>query len=99
VSCGARRPELQVVEEKLSQQSLPEEDGYASMSDRVEKVARALCYADGSNPDARHSTGQMETVRTSPNCLETREITVPLWHTHVAEARRLVAAFEALTAS
>ena len=56
--------------------------------DRVEQVARAICAADGKDPDER--------VRTS-HTGEAEPERPPNWHRYRDEARRIVAAFEALT--
>lgn len=55
--------------------------------DRIEQVARAICAADGRDPD--------EQMRTDP-IGEAGPERPPQWHRYRDEARRIVAAFEAL---
>lgn len=57
--------------------------------DRVEQVARAICAADGRNPDGAAEPGQAggDAPERPPN-----------WHRYRDEAKRIVAAFEALAA-
>lgn len=61
----------------------------------VERVARALCQADGKDPDATYQTRKMICVRL-PNGFEQRPEELPNWTTNVEEARRFVAAFNAM---
>jgi hypothetical protein len=61
---------------------------------RVERVARALCQADGKDPDKDITTGRMEVVRTH-NTATQREVTEPQWKGYEPEAVRFLAAFDA----
>jgi hypothetical protein len=64
--------------------------------DRVERVARAMCKADGTDPDLRIPTGRMETVALPSGGMERREQTKAAWQDYEREARRFVAAFDAV---
>ncbi|MBB4369126.1 hypothetical protein GGD63_001914 [Bradyrhizobium sp. cir1] len=65
--------------------------------DRIERVARAMCMADGKDPDRQEPTGRMETVREgSAHVL--REATESAWRKYENEARRFVAALDAANA-
>lgn len=57
----------------------------------VEQVARALCTADGRDPDEDVSSIDVQPFSSSLNYL--RPITVKCWVTYEAEAKRFVAAF------
>ncbi|MHC2399072.1 hypothetical protein ACVMGC_003616 [Bradyrhizobium barranii subsp. barranii] len=66
------------------------------MSDyRVERVARAMCKADGKDPERQEPTGRMETVREgSAHVL--REATESAWRKYEKEAQRFIAALDAV---
>ena len=61
---------------------------------RVNRVARALCVADGYDPEEMIyvTGGAVEVDGTDYH----REIMAPAWHSYDAEARRFVAAMVAL---
>ena len=61
----------------------------------VERVARAICEADGQNPDATFQTYKMVTVEV-PNGFAVKPEELPMWHKHVDAARRFVAAYRAI---
>ena len=61
----------------------------------LERLARALCAADGKNADEPMYTGERETVKLS-NGWRDQPVTVPRWRTMVPEARRHIAAFQVL---
>jgi hypothetical protein len=67
--------------------------------DRIERVARAMCQANGGNPDGQVPTGETERVTTSSSPLHTsteeQPVTVPAWKKYEQEARRFIAAFDA----
>jgi hypothetical protein len=60
--------------------------------DRVERVARAMCKADGKDPDEQMPTGHV-TVR----AFVQEEATVSAWQKYEPEARRFIAALDAAT--
>jgi hypothetical protein len=62
---------------------------------RIYRVARALCVIDGKDPDSETPTGVMETVQTQHGS-ERRPVTVPAWKEYEHDARRFVAAFDAV---
>ena len=62
--------------------------------DRVERVARAMCTADGKDPDEQMPTGRMETVR-SGNAVVRQAITISGWQNYEPQARKFIAAFDA----
>lgn len=64
---------------------------------RVEKVARALCEAEGRDPDEEVPAGGLESVRQG-NAIVQRARVQPLWKTMTAEAKRFIAAFDVLKA-
>lgn len=66
------------------------------MSDhRVERVARAMCKADGRDPDGQVPAGRMETVR-EDHAHVLREATESAWRRHKKEAQRFIAALDAV---
>jgi hypothetical protein len=58
--------------------------------DRLERVARALCKADGHDPDKQVPTGAIEVVRSGQH-----EVMVSTWHRYMKEARRFITALDA----
>jgi hypothetical protein len=62
---------------------------------RIERVARALCQVDGKDPDAEHQTDERET-RQVANARQFGYKSIPNWQDHVEEAKKFVAAFDAL---
>jgi hypothetical protein len=63
-------------------------------NDRVECVARAMCQADGNDPDEQIETGGMETVH-SGRGLERRSATKAAWEDYERKARVFIAALDA----
>ena len=62
--------------------------------DRIERVARALCQADGRDPDRSIETGQWETVVSSG--LQTRRpVMLRGWKVYEKDARQFLAALDA----
>jgi hypothetical protein len=61
----------------------------------VEKVARALCSVDGSDPDETVETGGVHTQR-DHNEFVSEPVEGPLWHMYREKAARFIAAYEAL---
>lgn len=61
---------------------------------RIERVARALCEADGKDPEEDYLTGRTLTTRTR-NSVSQKSETVPRWQTYHNEAKRFVAALDA----
>ena len=62
--------------------------------DRIGRVARALCVADGNDPEEVVHLGTDEVEAGSE--AYSREVFAPAWTTYASEARRLVAAMIAL---
>lgn len=62
--------------------------------DRVERVARAMCAADGKDPDAQIETGEMENLRKG-GAFERGPKTILAWEKCEPEARRFIAALDA----
>jgi hypothetical protein len=62
---------------------------------RIERVARAICQAEGEDPDAEHLTHENETTRVG-GAFERRQRSIPNWQDYVKEATKFVAAFDAL---
>ncbi len=60
-----------------------------SDEDRIARVARALCVADGRDPDevVHLGTDEVEASGTTYS----RDVLVPAWTTYVSEARRKIA--------
>jgi hypothetical protein len=65
----------------------------AEYDPRIECVARALCQADGKNPNAEHQTH--ETTRVGA-AYQFGPKSIPNWYDYATEAKKFVAAFEAL---
>jgi len=63
-------------------------------SDRIERVARALCQADGRDPDRSIETGQWETVLSGGHQTQ-RPVTLRGWKVYEKDAKRFVAALDA----
>lgn len=63
---------------------------------RIERVARALCQEDGKDPDTEHPTGKQETVRAGSGAFHQVNKNIPNWQDYVTEAKKFVAAFDAL---
>jgi hypothetical protein len=62
--------------------------------DRIERVARALCRADGRDPDRAIETGQWETV--AAGGMQTRRpVTIRGWNAYEKNARQFLAALDA----
>lgn len=59
--------------------------------ERIARVARALCVADGNDPDAEYTVLDFDEAQTIM-----REIAVTRWSRYVGEARRMVAAMVAV---
>jgi hypothetical protein len=64
------------------------------VSDRIERVARALCHADGRDPDRVIETGQWETV-VSGDLQTRRPVVLRGWKVYEKDARQFLAAFAA----
>ena len=62
--------------------------------DRITRVAKALCTADGHDPNEMIEVGG-ETVDIGDGATWHREAAAPAWTTYVGEARRFVAAARA----
>jgi hypothetical protein len=62
--------------------------------DRIERVARALCQADGRDPDRSVETGRWETV-VSGGCQTRRPVTLRGWKVYEKDARQFLAALDA----
>jgi hypothetical protein len=60
---------------------------------RIERVARALCQADGKKPDDEHQTRETETTRIGAARGPKR---IPNWRNYVKAATKFVAAFDVL---
>ena len=65
-----------------------------SDEDRIERVARALCAADGHDPEEPVYVGS-ETIE-ADGVEHYREVVAPAWTTYTGEARRFVAAMRAM---
>jgi hypothetical protein len=75
----------------------PAQEGAMSDQDSiVERVARAMCAADGHDPDAEIESGQHETVR-GGRSLSQEPVRKPKWTEYEQEARRIVAAHGVLS--
>jgi hypothetical protein len=66
----------------------------AGIPDRVERVARALCQADGRDPDRSIETGQWETV-VSGGLQTQRPVTLRGWKVYEKNAKQFLAALDA----
>jgi hypothetical protein len=62
--------------------------------DRIERVARALCQADGRDPDRSIETGQWETVVSGGHQTQ-RPVTLQGWKVYEKDAKQFVAALDA----
>ncbi len=62
--------------------------------DRIERVARALCQADGRDPDRSIETGQWETVVSGGHQTQ-RPVTLRGWNVYEKNAKQFVAALDA----
>jgi|HubBroStandDraft_6_1064221.scaffolds.fasta_scaffold207909_4 hypothetical protein len=62
---------------------------------RIERVARAICQAEGEDPDAEHLTHENETTRVGA-AYQFGPKSIPNWHDYKKEATKFVAAFDAL---
>ncbi len=62
--------------------------------DRIERVARALCQADGRDPDRSVETGQWQTV-VSGGQQTRRPVTLRGWKVYEKDARQFLAALDA----
>lgn len=62
--------------------------------DRIERVARALCQADGRDPDRSVETGQWQTV-VSGGHQTRRPVTLRGWNVYEKDARQFLAALDA----
>jgi hypothetical protein len=62
--------------------------------DRIERVARALCQADGRDPDRSIETGQWETVASGGHQTQ-RPVTLRGWKVYEKNAKQFVAALDA----
>jgi hypothetical protein len=62
--------------------------------DRIERVSRALCQADGRDPDRSIETGQWETV-VSGGLQTRRPVTLRGWKVYEKDARQFLAALDA----
>lgn len=68
-----------------------------STMEPAESVARALCEHDGRRPDDVIRTGRAAPAMSADGVVELALILAPAWTTYLGEARRFIAAFEALT--
>ena len=66
-----------------------------SDEERIARVARALCVADGNDPDAMIEVGG-EVTGMGEDVEWHREAMVPAWTSYAGEARRFIAAAQAL---
>jgi hypothetical protein len=62
---------------------------------RIECVARAICKAEGEDPDAEHLTHENETTRVGA-AYQSGPKSIPNWQDYKKEATKFVAAFDAL---
>ena len=66
-----------------------------SDEDRIDRVAHALCVADGQDPEAGITIGS-EVVDEGDGGERYHEVTAPAWTTYASEARRMIAAVRAM---
>ena len=66
-----------------------------SDEDRTIRVARALCVADGNDPEAEIMVG-LDDVEDEAGWRLYLPIAAPTWISYVGEARRMIAAVRAL---
>ncbi len=69
----------------------------ANIPDRIERVARALCQADGRDPDRVIETGQWETV-VAGGMQTRRSVTLRGWKVYEKNAKQFLAALDAALA-
>jgi hypothetical protein len=62
---------------------------------RIERVARAICQADGKDPSADHETNEYEVTKTETS-YQREPKRIPNWQGYVKEATKFVAAVDAL---
>ena len=62
--------------------------------DRINRVAHALCAADGHDPEEPIRVGR-ETIE-ADGVEHYREVVAPAWTTYTSEAQRMVAAIRAM---
>jgi hypothetical protein len=62
---------------------------------RIERVARALCKADGKDPDQQVSTGKNASIKTPEGAISLGPEQQAAWKHFEPEARRFLAALEA----
>jgi hypothetical protein len=65
-----------------------------AIPDRIERVARALCQADGRDPDRSIETGQWQTVLSGGHETQ-RPVTLRGWKVYEKDAKQFVAALDA----
>jgi ribonuclease PH len=65
-----------------------------SDEDRIARVARALCVADGQDPEAEITVGT--DVVEEGGGERYHEVTAPAWTSYAGEARRMIAAVRAM---
>ena len=64
--------------------------------DQFVRVAKAMCQADGHDPDGTYLVGGLETVKHgTAAALQSKK--APLWTKYEADARRFIAAANALS--
>jgi hypothetical protein len=78
---------------------MAEGKGIFEMTDRLERVARALCQVEGVNPDGTYQTGEMETVQPHPGMVTYQPVIAQNWKKFEKDAHRFIAAYEALRES
>lgn len=64
--------------------------------ERIARVARSLCVADGQNPDAEITVGTEEIEPDAGGIGYRHTVKGPTWTSYVGEARRMVAAMIAV---
>ena len=67
-------------------------------NEAIERVARALCEAEGQDPDKLLGTGLTETVQIGETTTEVPK-TKPNWSVFEKDARKFLAALEAAAAT
>ena len=63
-----------------------------SDEERIARVARAMCVADGQDPEAESTVG----VGEAEDGRSYQQVTAPAWTTYADEARRMIAAVKAM---
>ena len=66
-----------------------------SDEDRIARVARALCVADGQDPEASITVG-IDEVENGDGGEHYHKVTAPAWTSYAGEARRMIAAVRAM---